>query len=107
MHGSIVEALAVSNDIRHQHQLSLGKALYVTVHYQRLVRNLLTGTVSGTENTWFTCSRNCGAVNTGRNPNLSLKTLKAASMNLASVFPGNCMCHVQMSMLYAPLTDLD
>jgi len=47
-HCSIVEALAVSNDIRHQHQLSLSKALYVTVDSQRLVRHLLASTVIGT-----------------------------------------------------------
>jgi len=43
-----MEALAVSNDIRHQHQLSLSKALYVTVDSQRLVRHLLASTVIGT-----------------------------------------------------------
>ena len=32
-HCSIVEALAVSNDIRNQHQLSLSKALHVTVQW--------------------------------------------------------------------------
>jgi len=39
-HCSIVEALAVSNDIRHQHQLSLSKALYVNVDGQRLEKKI-------------------------------------------------------------------
>ncbi len=35
-----MEALAVSNDIRHQHQLSLSKALHVNVDGQRLEKAL-------------------------------------------------------------------